>query len=98
MYTKYDALSSTSFNYLGYIVVLIVVVVYVRLLSSALTFDKLFLDLEHLCKLGTLLFFIYTGLLFMYTGVAENCSYLGYVVGVYLLGYLLGCYFCTLGF
>ena len=40
MYTKYDALSSTSFNYLGYIVV--VVVVYVRLLSSALTFDKLF--------------------------------------------------------
>lgn len=30
----------------------------------------------------------------MYTGVAENCSYLGYVVGVYLLG----CYFCTLGF
>ena len=41
MYTKYDALSSTSFNYLGYIVV-IVVVVYVRLLSSALTLDKLF--------------------------------------------------------
>ena len=41
MYTKYDALSSTFFNYLEYIVV-VVVVVYVRLLSSALTFDNLF--------------------------------------------------------